>query len=78
MADELSCELLHRYEHALDQSSAAKASLPKTFKCLTWGSVAECMGYLHRGQLKTEGLCSERSMWWLLYVKNCDGDSSSE
>ncbi|KAE8416469.1 FAD-linked oxidoreductase-like protein [Aspergillus pseudocaelatus] len=55
MADELSCELLQKYEHALVQSSAAEVSLPKTLKCLTWGSVAECMGYLHRRAIENRG-----------------------
>ncbi|KAE8144966.1 FAD-linked oxidoreductase-like protein [Aspergillus avenaceus] len=45
MADELSCELLGKYE---SQLPSHKAAIPRIFKCLTWGSVAECMGYLHR------------------------------
>ncbi|KAE8309184.1 hypothetical protein BDV41DRAFT_548829 [Aspergillus transmontanensis] len=55
MANELNCELLHEYGHALDQSSAAKASFPKTFKCLTWESMAECMRYLHRRAIENRG-----------------------
>ncbi|OQE22717.1 hypothetical protein PENFLA_c012G07689 [Penicillium flavigenum] len=55
MADELSCELVQNYERALEQSSAANLTVPKAFKCLPWGSVAECMGYLHRRAIENRG-----------------------
>lgn len=55
MADELSCELVQNYERALEQSSAAKVTVPKAFKCLPWGSVGECMGYLHRRAIENRG-----------------------
>lgn len=55
MADELSCELVQNYERALKQSSAAKVSVPKAFKCMAWGSVAECMQYLHRRAIENKG-----------------------
>ncbi|KAB8223600.1 FAD-linked oxidoreductase-like protein [Aspergillus novoparasiticus] len=42
MADELSCELLHNVSS-------------KDFQVLTWGSVAECMGYLHRRAIENRG-----------------------
>ncbi|KGO39295.1 Proline oxidase [Penicillium expansum] len=55
MADELSCELVQNYERALEQSSAANLTVPKAFKCMTWGSVTECMGYLHRRAIENRG-----------------------
>ncbi|CAG7952736.1 unnamed protein product [Penicillium olsonii] len=55
MADELSCELVSNYERALAESSAAKLNVPKAFKCMTWGSVSECMGYLHRRAVENRG-----------------------
>ncbi|CAG8361121.1 unnamed protein product [Penicillium salamii] len=55
MADELSCELVSNYERALAESSAANLTVPKAFKCMTWGSVAECMGYLHRRAVENRG-----------------------
>ncbi|CRL28190.1 Proline oxidase [Penicillium camemberti] len=55
MADELSCELVQNYERALEQSSAANLTVPKAFKCMAWGSVAECMGYLHRRAIENRG-----------------------
>jgi hypothetical protein len=55
MADELSCELVHNYERALEKSSTANLNVPKAFKCMTWGSVAECMGYLHRRAIENRG-----------------------
>ncbi|KAJ5184218.1 hypothetical protein N7492_001834 [Penicillium capsulatum] len=55
MADELSCELVQNYERALKDSSAADISVPKAFKCMPWGSVAECMQYLHRRAIENKG-----------------------
>ncbi|KAJ5760311.1 Proline oxidase [Penicillium odoratum] len=55
MADELSCELVQNYERALKESSAANISVPKAFKCMAWGSVAECMQYLHRRAIENKG-----------------------
>ncbi|KAJ5515912.1 hypothetical protein N7527_007472 [Penicillium freii] len=55
MADELSCELVQNYERALEESSAANLRVPKAFKCMAWGSVAECMGYLHRRAIENRG-----------------------
>ncbi|KAJ5083452.1 Proline dehydrogenase [Penicillium angulare] len=55
MADELSCELVQNYERAMEVSSAANISVPKAFKCMAWGSVAECMQYLHRRAIENKG-----------------------
>ncbi|KAJ5990253.1 hypothetical protein N7522_010460 [Penicillium canescens] len=55
MADELSCQLVQNYERALEQLTAANLTVPKAFKCMTWGSVAECMGYLHRRAIENRG-----------------------
>lgn len=55
MADELSCELVQNYEQALKASTANSISVPKAFKCMAWGSVAECMQYLHRRAIENKG-----------------------
>lgn len=55
MADELSCELIMNYETTLADQAAANSTAPKPYKCLTWGSVGECMGYLHRRAIENRG-----------------------
>lgn len=55
MADELSCELVQNYERAMEQSTEANIPFPKAFKCMVWGSVAECMQYLHRRSIENKG-----------------------
>lgn len=70
MADELSCELLQDYDRLFAAAAAAEAnlsedekgreagkggSLPKIYKCFHWGSVAECMHYLHRRAVENRG-----------------------
>lgn len=58
MADELSCKLVHDYEASVQgqqqlSGNAHGATAPRAFKCLVWGSVAECMGYLHRRAIES-------------------------
>ncbi|KAH8717503.1 putative proline dehydrogenase, mitochondrial [Beauveria bassiana] len=55
MADELGCELIMDYENTLADQAAANIMAPKPYKCLTWGSVGECMGYLHRRAIENRG-----------------------
>ena len=55
MADELSCELVQNYERSMEQSRGANMPVPKAFKCMVWGSVAECMQYLHRRSIENKG-----------------------
>jgi hypothetical protein len=55
MADELSCELVSNYERAMKESKTASVSVPKAYKCMAWGSVAECMQYLHRRAIENKG-----------------------
>ncbi|KAJ5771908.1 Homoserine O-acetyltransferase [Penicillium odoratum] len=50
MADELGCELLHA-----ESMSMSQEVIPRTYKFLTWGSVSECMGYLHRRAIENRG-----------------------
>ena len=50
MGDVLGCQVLQRCED-LDTERMAQGSTtvtPKIYKCLTWGSVQECLGYLFR------------------------------
>ena len=57
MADQLGCELLQFGE---DMARACKSSkhpvkIPRVYKCLTWGSVRECMQYLVRRTVENRG-----------------------
>lgn len=54
MADELSCLLLQAHETSIRVGSGSSEA-PGVFKCLTWGSVAECLGYLHRRAVENRG-----------------------
>ena len=50
--DELSCELVQRYETAAVEG---RVGAPRTFKCMHWGTVSECMEYLHRRAIENRG-----------------------
>lgn len=51
MADDVGCELLDR----CDKEETDGKRCAKTFKCLTWGSVKECMHYLVRRAIENRG-----------------------
>ncbi|KAJ5488596.1 hypothetical protein N7539_003486 [Penicillium diatomitis] len=55
MADELGCELAQNYERACRQDRDGDVTFPKTFKCMAWGSVGECLQYLHRRAIENKG-----------------------
>ncbi|KAM0327000.1 hypothetical protein ACHAQA_006121 [Verticillium albo-atrum] len=55
MADELSCELVQNYEKVTQEGSMSAAEVPKAFKYMAWGSVSECLGYLHRRAIENRG-----------------------
>ncbi|KAK1465055.1 proline dehydrogenase [Colletotrichum melonis] len=59
MADELSCELLDNYDTCVADSGLKRDAIPKPFKYLPWGSVSECMGYLHRRAVENKGAVAE-------------------
>lgn len=44
MADEISCELVQ----AGEAQDAAKVDIPRVYKCMTWGTTAECLNFLLR------------------------------
>lgn len=52
MADELSFALVQRGEEMAKTNSKV---IPKAFKCLTWGTLTECLGYLHRRAIENRG-----------------------
>ena len=58
MADVLGCQLLHYCEQlpmASEANGGTVVSVPKVYKCLTWGSVQECMQYLFRRMIENSG-----------------------
>ncbi len=57
MADDIGCELLQIADDVKtgDFSPAAKAFVPRVYKCLTWGSLQECMQYLTRRMVENRG-----------------------
>ena len=57
MADQLGCELLQYGEDTARayQSSARPIEIPRVYKCLTWGSIQECMQFLVRRAVENHG-----------------------
>jgi proline dehydrogenase len=63
MADELGCSVLQRADEmrassgakAGEKGVATAAAVPLVYKCLTWGSVQECMQYLLRRAIENSG-----------------------
>lgn len=58
MADDVGCELAKMGEEAHEKAAATgdKAVFaPEVFKCLTWGSIQECMQYLTRRLVENRG-----------------------
>ena len=57
MSDELGCSVLQKCEQLEKErrSSGSRAVVPKIYKCLTWGSIQECMQYLYRRAVENSG-----------------------
>ncbi len=59
MADQLGCLLLQQAEDAARASGRESGErpvvIPRVYKCLTWGSVQECMQYLVRRAVENRG-----------------------
>ena len=57
MADQLGCELLQYGEDTARayESSARPVEIPRVYKCLTWGSIQECMQFLVRRAVENHG-----------------------
>ena len=54
MADELGCKLLQRCDDVKCQPKEGVV-VPKVYRCLTWGSIQECMQYLLRRLVENRG-----------------------
>lgn len=52
MADDIGCELLQIAE---TNASRGSSFVPRVYKCLTWGSIRECMQYLTRRLVENRG-----------------------
>ncbi|KAL8830588.1 MAG: hypothetical protein Q9191_001341 [Dirinaria sp. TL-2023a] len=57
MADQLGCELLQHGEDTarVFASKGLPVAIPRVYKCLTWGSIQECMQYLVRRAVENRG-----------------------
>lgn len=57
MADELGCSALQRADQLREKQKEAgsRVAVPLVYKCLTWGSVQECMQYLLRRAVENSG-----------------------
>lgn len=56
MGDVVGCNFLQQREVLAAQGShGSHAIVPKLYKCLTWGSIQECMQYLFRRAVENSG-----------------------
>lgn len=57
MADDIGCELLQIGENASKRTDTSTVTpfVPKVYKCLTWGTIQECMQYLTRRLVENRG-----------------------
>ncbi|KAF2098800.1 proline oxidase PrnD [Rhizodiscina lignyota] len=64
MAEDIGCELLQMADDVKKQSTSPPADryTPKVYKCLTWGSIQECMQYLTRRLVENRGAASGMSV----------------
>jgi proline dehydrogenase len=56
MGDVLGCDYLQRRKSLISKANEGKhVIVPKFYKCLTWGTVRECMQYLFRRAVENSG-----------------------
>ncbi|KAH0841338.1 proline oxidase Put1 [Fonsecaea pedrosoi] len=57
MADDIGCELLQMADNTKRDSTLPLTNtyIPRVYKCLTWGSIQECMQYLTRRLVENRG-----------------------
>ncbi|KIW90182.1 uncharacterized protein Z519_08825 [Cladophialophora bantiana CBS 173.52] len=57
IANDVGCELLRIADNMRREGNLAPANtyIPKVYKCLTWGSIQECMQYLTRRLVENRG-----------------------
>ncbi|KZF21335.1 FAD-linked oxidoreductase [Xylona heveae TC161] len=72
MADEISCELVSQCRKLDYSSNGQQGSLPGAFKCLAWGTTAECLAFLFRratenktatARTKSMALALRKELW---------------
>lgn len=74
MADEVSCGLLQkgREDQEKAKDSQAKAVAPEVYKCLSWGTLEDCLSYLVRravenrdavSRTKSEQIATKKGLW---------------
>lgn len=74
MADEVSCGLLQNGREAQDdaKNSETKPVGPEVYKCLSWGTLEDCLSYLVRravenrdavSRTKSEQMATKRELW---------------
>jgi proline dehydrogenase len=69
MADELGCSVLQRADGLRERAAEeGRVAVPLVYKCLTWGSVQECMQYLLRRAVENSGGTARMKDGYRAYV----------
>lgn len=62
MADDLSCTLLQKHEDCALEHGSGGVPPPGVFKSQPWGTVSECLGYLHRRAVENRGAVAQAAL----------------
>ena len=65
MAYQLGCELLQHFEAAIgaaSMSSTKAVAVPGMYKCMTWGTMQECIEYLVRRVVENQPLARQEEI----------------
>lgn len=72
MADEVSCGLLQKGQDMGTEAKATRSTGPDVYKCLSWGTLEDCMSYLVRRAVenkdavtrtKSEQIATKKELW---------------